>query len=144
MKVHFEGKPFENSDIYMHYLPLYGGVVSCGLFGISDDFVEDHLSLDQKFIKNKEASFFVKADGDSMSPYIISGDILIVDRSLNLFHGAVATFFYNNQAICKQYIKAEGKVILRSFNKKHKDIMITEEDQLELFGIVVGLARNFY
>lgn len=144
MKITFEDRTYEVSDIYMHYLPIYGGIVSCGLFGISDDFAEDHLSLDKKFIQNKATSFFVKAEGQSMRPSIIPGDILIIDRSIEIFHGAVATFFYNGKPICKQYIKENGKVILRSFNKEHKDIHITDTDQLDLFGVVTGLARNLY
>ncbi len=123
-------------------LPLFSSRVSCGLFGISDDFIEDYLSLDQKFIKHKEASFFVQAEGDSMGPLIQDKDILIVDRSVPIFHQGIATFFYNNQAICKKYIKQENQIILRSLNPKYKDIIITEDDQLDLFGVVIGLARH--
>ena len=122
--------------------PLFGSNVSCGLFGIADDFVDEYLSLDEKFVKNKEASFFVRAQGESMAPYILPKDILIVDRSVQLFDKAVAAFFLNNHAICKQYIKKDGRVYLRSFNKSHADIPITEDDQLDLFGVVTGIARS--
>ena len=138
-----ETKPIESS-LVKHYLPLYSGSASCGLFGIADDFVDDYLSLDEKFIKNKVASFFVRAQGDSMAPTILPGDILIVDRSIKIFNSAVATFFFNDVAICKQYIRNENQVLLRSFDPKVKDIKITNEDKLELFGVVTGLARNFY
>ena len=123
-------------------LPYFASKVSCGLFGISDDFIEDYLSLDQKFIKHKEASFFVQAEGDSMLPLIQDKDILIIDRSIPIFHQAIGTFFYNNQAICKKYIKHNGQVILRSLNTEYKDIIINEDDQLDLFGVVTGLARH--
>ena len=79
-----------------------------------------------------------------MAPTILPGDILIVDRSIKIFNSAVATFFFNDIAICKQYIRNENQVLLRSFDPKVKDIKITNEDKLELFGVVTGLARNFY
>lgn len=34
--------------------------LSCGLFGISDDFIEKYQSLDGHFIKNKFSTFFLK------------------------------------------------------------------------------------
>ena len=122
--------------------PLFTTDVSCGLFGIADDFVDEYLSLDEKFVKNKESCFFVRAQGDSMAPYILPRDILIVDRSVELFDKAVATFFFNSNATCKQYIKQNGIYYLRSFNKSHADIPITEDDQLDLFGVVTGIARS--
>ena len=42
----------DNSEMKNHWLPLYSGELACGLFGISDDFVESYLSLDEKFMKN--------------------------------------------------------------------------------------------
>lgn len=53
-----------------------------GLFGISQDHIEDYQSLDKRFIKSRVSTFFFQASGDAMSPYIENEDILIVDRSL--------------------------------------------------------------
>ena len=33
---------------------MYSATVACGLFGISDDFVESYLSLDEKFVKDQK------------------------------------------------------------------------------------------
>lgn len=124
-------------------LPLYSGELACGLFGISEDFVEDQLSLDEKFMKNSESTFFVRAGGDSMEPSIYNGDILIVDRSLRVESGSVVAVFYNGNPICKQFI-VNGRVkVLHSFNEKYPDVVIGEDDQLQLFGVVVGLVRDF-
>lgn len=126
------------------YLPFYVGSLSCGLFGIADDFIEDQLSLDQKFMKNRESTFFVRAQGDSMAPNILPGDILIVDRAKKVFNGAVVAIFLNNSAICKQYFFSNGELKLKSFNKKNKEIKIQQGDDIVLFGVVIGLARDFY
>jgi DNA polymerase V len=122
--------------------PFYSSIVSCGLFGIADDFTENYLSLDEKYLANKESTFFVRAGGDSMNPDIKSGDILIVDRSVKLTHGCVATFYFNGSAICKQYQKIPSGILLHSFNPIHKDIHVKEGDELTLFGVVIGLARD--
>lgn len=124
-------------------LPLYSSKVSCGLFGIADDFSDNSLSLDEKYLVNKEATFLVRAGGDSMVPEIKQDDILIVDRSVELVSGKIATFHFNGNAVCKIFIIKDNEIILRSFNPKYKDIIITEADSLELFGVVIGIARDY-
>lgn len=124
-------------------IPFFNSIISCGLFGIADDFSDSYLSLDAKYLVNKEATFLVRAGGDSMAPEIKSGDILIVDRSMELISGKVATFHFNGHAVCKQFIKKGDQIFLRSFNPKYQDILITEGDDLVLFGVVIGLARDY-
>jgi DNA polymerase V len=125
-------------------LPLYTSKVSCGLFGIADDFSDNYLSLDAKYLVNKEATFLVRTSGDSMTPEIKAGDILIVDRSVELISGKVATFHLNGHAICKQFIKkSNGEIVLKSFNPSYQDIVISETDDLVLFGVVIGIARDY-
>jgi len=123
--------------------PLYRGELACGLFGISEDFIENYLSLDEKFAKNREATFYIRASGDSMLPRIENGDILVVDRSLPVRSGSIVAIFFNGTALCKQLIHESNQKILRSLNPKFKDIIIGEDDELALFGVVVGLARDF-
>jgi len=134
----------DNKELKKHWIPMYSAQVACGLFGITDDFIDSYLSLDEKFIRNKNSTFFVKASGDSMRPKIESGDILIVDTSLNLKHQSIGTFFYNGNPVCKQWIVTEDGPLLRSFNKNYQEVKIQEDDQIELFGVVIGLAREFY
>jgi DNA polymerase V len=134
----------ESREIKKHWIPMYSATVACGLFGISDDFVESYLSLDEKFVKNQNATFFVRASGDSMWPKIENDDILIVDTSLSLTNGCIGTFFYNGSPICKQWIKKPDGFVLRSINSKYPDLIITDSDQIELFGIVIGLARDLF
>lgn len=123
--------------------PLYRGELACGLFGISEDFIENYLSLDEKFAKNREATFYIRASGDSMLPRIENGDILVVDRSLPVRSGSIVAVFFNGTALCKELIYENGQKILRSHNPKFKDLIISEDDELALFGVVVGLARDF-
>ena len=58
-------------------VPLFSGELSCGLFGITEDFVDSYLSLDEKFLRSRESTFFVRSSGDSMMPEIKDQDILM-------------------------------------------------------------------
>lgn len=132
----------EEDHLTSAYIPLYSGELVCGLFGISEDFIENYLSLDEKFGKNRESTFYIRASGDSMAPEIKEGDILIVDRSLKVSNRSIVAVFYNGSPMCKQMIILDNQKILRPYNKKYKDIMVSEEDELFLFGVVTGLARD--
>lgn len=123
-------------------IPFFQSITSCGLFGIAEDFTDNYLSLDAKYLHNRESTFFIRASGNSMEPSIFPGDILIVDKSIPLQSGKIAAFYYNGHAICKQYLKVQNKVILKSYNSEYQDIEIQEGDDLQLFGVVIGLARD--
>ncbi len=114
--------------------------LSCGLFGISDDFIEKYQSLDQLFIKNKFSTFFFEAAGDSMEPTIFQGQVLIVDRSATNFHGRVCVVCLDDKMICKRVFQKENCVILKSDNPKYKDIVIENNESLNFWGVVVANA----
>ena len=114
--------------------------LSCGLFGISDDFIEKYQSLDTLFIKNKFSTFFFEAAGDSMEPTIFPGQILIVDRSRTDFHGRVCVVCLEDKMICKRVLQKGNAVILRSDNPKHKDIVVENNENLNFWGVVIANA----
>ncbi len=123
--------------------PIYATPIACGLFGIADDFSEGYLSLDEKYLANRESTFFLRASGDSMQPKIFDNDILIVDRSVTLESGQIAAFYLNGNAICKIFYKGREGVILKSLNPKYHDIKLSSDDDLQLFGVVVASVRDF-
>ena len=46
------------------------------------------ISLDRELVKNKEATFYARVDGDSMiGAGLDDGDLLVIDRSLNPENG---------------------------------------------------------
>ena len=57
--------------------------IKAGFPSPAADFEESKVSLDHLLIKNKEATFYAKASGNSMiGAGIDDGDILVIDRSL--------------------------------------------------------------
>ena len=56
----------------------------------AEDDVLETMSLDEYLIENKEATFMMRASGDSMrSQGIFRGDLLIVDRSRTAHDGDI-------------------------------------------------------
>jgi DNA polymerase V len=126
------------------FIPLFGFKVSCGLFGISDDFIEKYQSLDNRFIKNKESTFFFQSDGHSMEPTIFPDDILIVDRSIEPWDRRVCIVCYEGNLICKRVFKEKDHVVLYSDNLKFKAIKVYNPENLRHWGVVIARASEIF
>ncbi len=123
-------------------IPVFSMAVQCGLFGIRDDHIENYLSLDERFIKNKHSTFIFKMEGKSMEPHIFHGDYLIVDRAITEFFNKIVIVDIYDERLCKFLTKENGKTILRSFNNSHKDIIVTEEMDMRVFGVATLCFRD--
>ncbi len=118
--------------------------VHCGLFSISEDHIEKYQSLDTRFIRNRSSTFFFQAQGDCMSPLILENDILIVDRSIEVFHKRIVVVSVDGEMYCKKLIETPSHILLQSINPNHKDIQIDLELQIQVFGVVIAIARDIF
>ncbi len=81
--------------------PLFSVAVSAGFPSPADDFMETPLDIREHLIKHPSATFFARAEGDSMTGFgIFSGDLLIVDRALQPQHGDVVIAAIDGELTC--------------------------------------------
>lgn len=120
--------------------PMFGVKLSCGLFGISEDFIEKYQSLDMHFVKNKFSTFFLESDGDSMEPTIFPGQVVIVDRSRKDFNGKVCVVVLEDTLACKRVFLKDGMIILKSDNPKYTDIIVQDNQNILFWGLVIAVA----
>lgn len=121
----------------LNVLPLYSSKVQAGFPSPADDYIERYLDLNAEFIKHPAATFLVTATGDSMiDAGIHSGDVLIVDRSLEAVDGKIVIAAINGELTVKRLSKRKGRVQLMPANPKFKPIDITEEQDLVIWGVV--------
>ena len=73
---------------------------------------------------------------------IYSGDVAVVDRSLEPVHGDVVVALLNNDPICKRLCLREKKVILQSENSKYPDRHVLEGDDLSIWGVITYTVRS--
>lgn len=135
-------KTMKGNDDNLTFLPYALSKVSCGSFGISEDHMEKYLSLDEYLIKHQESSFFIECQGNSMEPYIVQGDILIVDCDAQIFNGKIVVAVLDDGFVCKRFFRNSSNVILKSINSEYRDIVVTEEMNFRVFGVVTALARK--
>lgn len=124
--------------------PLLESRASCGFPSPADDYAEDTLDLNQRFVHNPVATFFMIAEGQSMIEYgIHDGDLLIVDRSVEPRHQSVVVAIVENDRTVKILdIRKDGSVWLMPGNSANKGIQINEDSDIRLWGVVTGVAKD--
>lgn len=124
-------------------LMIYHCPVSAGFPSPADDFVENTLDLNKYLVKHPAATFFVRADGDSMKGAgIHSGDTLIVDRSLRAADGNVILAVIDGEFTVKRLHHSRNRVFLMPENSRYRPIKIKEEMDFSVWGVVTNVVHQ--
>ena len=124
-------------------LPMFLEAVSAGFPSPADDYMEDRLDLNDHLVRNPAATFFVRVTGDSMvDAGIHSGDILVVDRSLNPKDDNIVIAVIDGELTVKRLRTQKTKVYLLPENQNYKPIEITSEMNFEVWGVVTNVIHN--
>ena len=117
--------------------------ISAGFPSPADDFKEIRISLDRELVKNKEATFYARVDGDSMiGAGLEDGDLLVIDKSLDPENGRIAICLIDGDFTVKRIKKEKNKLYLMPENKKYKPIELKEESELIIWGIVEYVIKK--
>ena len=123
-------------------IPLFSSKVAAGFPSPASDYIEKTLDLNELCIQHPAATYFVRAEGDSMiDAGIFPGDVLIVDRALEATHGDIVIASLNGALTVKKLLtKPMPKLV--PMNANYTEILITEHDDFELFGVVTNVIHS--
>jgi DNA polymerase V len=122
--------------------PLYASRPAAGFPAPGDDLVEKPLDLNDLLIDNPTATFFVRVSGDSMEgARIFDGDVLVVDRAITPSDGSIVVAAVYGEMVVKRLRKYPNKAELISENAAYQPIVISDVDDIYIWGVVVGSAR---
>jgi len=120
-------------------LPLFGDGVAAGFPSPAEDYVEGRLSLDEHLVPHPEATFFVRARGNSMvGAGIFDGDLLIVDKSLAPLSGHIVIAVVDGELTVKRLIRRGGTLLLKAENPQFQEITFREGQELQVWGVVTA------
>ncbi|ARN55737.1 LexA family protein [Sedimentisphaera salicampi] len=123
--------------------PLFISTVPAGFPSPASDYEESKLDLNKHLIKNPPATFFVRVSGSSMKDSgIHSGDLLIVDRSLEPKSGNVVVASLDSELTVKRIRIRKNEVILEPDNEDYKPQAISEERDFEVWGVVTSVIHK--
>ncbi|MBW6521844.1 MAG: translesion error-prone DNA polymerase V autoproteolytic subunit [Desulfoarculaceae bacterium] len=128
--------PPENLNI-----PLFLDRVPAGFPSPASDYCEGSLDLNELCITKPAATYFVRAEGESMvDAGIFPGDVLVVDRSLEARHGDVVIAEYGGELTVKR-LELKPTVRLMPMNKNYLPLVIPEGEELQVFGVVTTVIH---
>ena len=123
------------------YIPNYG-FVNAGFPSPAEDFVDDRISLDERYLTHPESTFIIVVGGDSMYPEYQKNDVLIIRTDfVPLHHDDIIVSVNKEDYTLKRFDKINNKLL--ALNPKYKDcVQIQEGDEVVILGVVALLVRQ--
>jgi DNA polymerase V len=123
-------------------LPLFAGKVSAGFPSPAADHIEKNLDLNELLIQKPAATYFVRAQGESMlKAGIHPNDILIVDRSLEPVAGKIVICALNGEMTVKRLTFENEQWTLKAENPDYSDIVLSDDLELVVWGVVTNVIH---
>ena len=124
-------------------LPLFSHHVRAGFPSPADDYVCDALDLNEHLVSHREATFFLRAKGYSMTGAgIQDGDLLVVDRSLHPAHRSIVIAVVDGEFTVKRLYKRGGRIRLLAENPDYAPIELQEGQELQVWGVVTSVIHS--
>jgi repressor LexA len=122
-------------------IPIVGRVAA-GSPILAIQNIEGSLVIDPTFTRKKEECFALKVEGDSMiKAGINKGDLVIVEPQKNAVNGEIVVAMINSEATVKTFERKGEKIRLLPQNDDFRPIEVSDGDDFELIGKVVGVVR---
>jgi DNA polymerase V len=126
------------------HIKLFACSVEAGFPSPAEDHIEKTLDINELLIEHPAATFFVRVTGDSMiGASIQDGDILVVDRSKTAVDDNIVIALVNGEYTVKRLSIKAGVIELCPENPNYSPIQLSDMDELIVWGVVTGLARQF-
>lgn len=119
-------------------LPLFSMSVSAGLPTAADDDIETKLDLNEYIIRHPASTFFVRVHGEDLkSSGIFSGDLLVVDESLEPKEGKIVIAMLGGEMTVKIYRTVGNEVFLESQNGQYLPLRVNDMEF-----VIVGVVTH--
>ncbi len=124
-------------------LPFADEGVRAGFPSPAQDYMENSIDLNRDLVQHPESTFYARVVGDSMvDADVHQGDILMVDKSVEIHSGDMAVCILNGEFTVKYVDIEPDHVTLRPANDHYPPILVTEADSFEVWGVVTFVIKR--
>lgn len=124
-------------------LPFADEGVRAGFPSPAQEYMENAIDLNRDLVAHPESTFYARVKGESMRDAGVGdGDILVVDRALDLQEGDMAVCVLNGEFTVKYVKYRENGIVLVPANPEFEPIAICEGDRFQIWGIVTYVIRK--
>jgi DNA polymerase V len=130
----------ENETIEEIKIPYFPTKVPAGFPSPAMDYMEERIDLNKTFIKHPLSTFIVQCEGTSMiNAFIPPKAKLLIDRSITPKNGDIVLAVLDGEFTVKFLKKNEHRCFLVPANKKYQEIQITDEMNMQVWGVVTAI-----
>ncbi|NML12386.1 translesion error-prone DNA polymerase V autoproteolytic subunit [Sphingobium sp. AR-3-1] len=123
-------------------LPLLLVSLPAGFPSPAQDDMEEPINLADWLVEHPAASYIMRVDGYSMTGAgITDGDLIIVSRAKKPISGHIVVAMVHGDRTLKRLKRRDGRFWLVPEADGFPDIIVDE--YVEIWGVVVGLARKY-
>ncbi len=124
-------------------IPRMSHLVRAGFPSPADDYVEKRIDLNEELIQHREATFFLRVRGHSMTEAgIDDGDKLIVDRAITPEHNRIVVAAVDGELTVKRFYQRNGVVKLLAENPQYPDIEFKHGQEMMIWGVVTRIIKS--
>ena len=116
--------------------------IRAGFPSPAQDYLEQAIDLNKELIKHPASTFYGRVIGDSMREGIEEGDILIIDKSLELLDDDLAVCFIDGEFTVKRVRLETDAAWLVPSNPDYPLIKVTKENEFIVWGIVTYTIKK--
>lgn len=124
------------------------GTVKAGYDYMAQENWTGYVDVEKDIIKDGYEYFGLTVTGDSMSPFLIENDIVIIKKQDDFENGDIVVAIVNgDEATIKKGKKSEAGILLQPLNSNYEPLIFTYDEMktipVTIVGIVKQLKREF-
>lgn len=118
--------------------------IHAGFPSPAEDFQAKRIDILERLVTHPQATYSMAVRGHSMEGVgIFDGDVVLVDRAVKPAHGHIVVAVVDNEFTCKQLWLRGGRFKLKAANPTFADIVPTEGQTVEVWGVVIASIKQF-
>jgi DNA polymerase V len=118
--------------------------VCAGFPSPAEDLGAQRIDLTQMLITHAQATYFLRASGQSMvEAGIFDNDILVVDKAIKPRHNHIVVAVVDGDFTVKKFYQRQGQTKLKSANPTFPDIVPKDGQTIEVWGVVTSCIKQF-
>lgn len=127
-----------------HWAQWLHNRVRAGFPSAAEDFGGERIDLSAILQSQDQATFCMRAEGDSMEAYgIFNDDILVISKAKRPRHGQIVVASVDGEFTVKKLYKKQGQTKLTAGNPAYPDITPQDGQVLEIWGVVTATVKQF-
>ena len=118
--------------------------VCAGFPSPAEDLGAERIDLSKVLIKHPQATYLLKASGQSMvEAGIFDNDILVVDRAVKPRHNHIVVAVVDGDFTVKRLYQRAGQIKLKAANPTFADITPKDGQEIVVWGVVTATIKQF-